>query len=169
MHRFTMACAILLGTGLACWIILSCCNGSKRGTEPVHSAEQSVRWIRVVVPDDRRGLMEFVSDQVSTAAGAIEAAPDEHGIIHLPQPSPLVSWHSIEVRNVSGVRIPIVDPTDPQSATVSGVIAMISGAVGGNRVFLFVCDAENRSEFESAVRRAIGFSEEPDAANPGLP
>lgn len=167
--KIATAFVTLIGTGLACWLILSCCNGSKGGTAPSSAGGQSARWIRVVVPDDWRGLLEFKSDRAPTAAGAIEVTPDEHGIIHLPQPNPLEDWHSIEVRTISGVRVPVVDPTDPQSASASGVIAMITGAVRGNRVFLFVCDAEHRGDFEGAVRRAIGFSEEPGTVDPGSP
>lgn len=152
----------LLGTGLASWYILSCCSGSKLGAAPQHADRQDTRWVRVVVPDDWRGLAEFITDRGPTSAGAIEVAPNEHGLIYLPQPNPLHSWHTIEVRTRSGSRIQIVDPTDPQSAVTSGVIAMVSGSVGAdNRVFLYICDAHNRDDFDGAVRRAIGFHDDP--------
>jgi hypothetical protein len=168
MRKLAIICAVFIAISLVCYLIISASIGSSHVAELPDVKEKSVKVIRVVVPDEWRGLMEFKADQAPTSAAAIEVVPDEHGMIHLPHPSPLESWHSIEVRNTSGVRIRRVDPTDPRSLAGSDVVAIVSGSIGsGNRVFLFICDAEKISEFEGAVRRAIGLPEEPATLQPG--
>lgn len=115
--------------------------------------------IRVIVPDGFEGLLEFVvDDAIATSQTRLTVYSNTSGIIYLPQPSPLLEWHRLEVYTTSEEFVPLIDANSvryPEQVDRDKLIAMRSGTVSNNRAFLFVCRQSNSHMFEEEVRAAI--------------